>query len=562
MMKSIQRTPQFFTMMMALGVERPILGRAFSTLQGSEDLRRKRQLHGTKHNVIRKTTTEASHSEDPDTSMMDIRRQMEQDGKYIESVSTAEFVFMFGIMVPIWATVMLPMTVTYQIFKGIRDRISPPKEFSPQSPFDSGYKVQAQDIVPCSARRLDIVVLGATGFAGKLAVRHLAKTYGVGKSVQWAIAGRSKEKLDKVMADLGKELNMPELANVELIIADTSVPSTLPHLVRDTRAVVSTAGPFWQYGSAVVEFCAKFGTNYADITGESSWVKSMMARWQNTAKQTGAKIVCLAGHDCIPWDLSVSFLATRLLDETGEDLKEVTCFVEAKSSPSGGTFETILMGASGTVPSTPPVNPFRYRADGSNHSQDFSANLKPYLSKITKPWDHQQAWGSPFFMSIINQDVISWSQALRGGMPLTYSEVAVNPDWKTAVSGYFQLVLFITAILNPVTKSLLMKFVLPRPGEGPSLENMENDSFLTVSTIGTGTAGSTAEAVMYFPRDAGYLDTARMVVESGLCMALQEDQLPVTGGGFFSPGFVLGETLLGRLTSTGTSFYSKITKAA
>ena len=507
-------------------------------------------------------SSKSFYSEDPDTSMMDIRRQMQQDGKFIESVSTAEFVLMLGIMVPVWATVMLPITITYQLFKGVRDRISPPKEFSPQSPFDSGYQVQAHDIVPRPARRLDIVILGATGFAGKLAVRHLAKTYGVGKSVKWAIAGRSKEKLEKVITDLAKELNMPVLHDVEIIIADTSAPSTLPDLVRDTRAVVSTAGPFWQYGSAVVEFCAKFGTNYADITGESSWVKSMMARWQDIAKETGAKIVCLAGHDCIPWDLSVSFLAKRLLDETGEDLKEVTCFVEAKSSPSGGTFETILMGASGTVPSTPPVNPFRYRADGSNHSQDFSANLKPYLSKITKPWDHQQAWGSPFFMSIINQDVVSWSQALRGGMPLKYSEVAVNPDWKTAVCGYFQLVLFVTAILNPVTKSLLMKFVLPKPGEGPSLENMENDNFLTVSTIGTGTGGSKAEGAMYFPRDAGYLDTARMVVESGLCMALQEDQLPVTGGGFFSPGFVLGETLLVRLTSTGTSFDSKITKAS
>jgi short subunit dehydrogenase-like uncharacterized protein len=504
-------------------------------------------------------TTNTVHSKVP-TSMLDIRRQMQQDGKRIESASTIEFLATVGLLVPIWVTLMLPSTLVYQLFKGVRDLISPPREFVPQSPFDSGYKVSPNEITPRGERTFDIVVLGATGFAGKLAVRHLAKTYGFGKHIKWAIAGRSKQKLENIIADLVAELDMPELANVDIIIADTSVPSTLPNLVRDTKTVVSTAGPFWQYGSSVVEFCAKFGTNYADITGESSWVKSMMARWQDTAKATGAKIVCLAGHDCIPWDLSVSMLAKRLREEANEDLMEVTCFVEAKSAPSGGTIETILMGANGMVPSAPLENPFRCRADGSKHSSAFVLDLKLYPSKITKPWDHQETWGSLFFMSIINQDVVSWSQALRGGMPLKYSEVAVNPDLKTAIVGYFQLVLFITAILNPFTKFLLRTFALPRPGEGPSMENMEKNSFLTVTTKGIGSAGSVAEAVMYFPRDAGYLDTARMVVESGLCMALHENDLPVRGGGFFPPGFALGDTLLGRLTTTGTSFYSSIRK--
>ena len=34
-----------------------------------------------------------------------------------------------------------------------------------------------------------------------------------------------------------------------------------------TQVVVTTAGPFQLYGSNVVEFCAKFGTSYCDITG-------------------------------------------------------------------------------------------------------------------------------------------------------------------------------------------------------------------------------------------------------------------------------------------------------
>ena len=76
--------------------------------------------------------------------------------------------------------------------------------------------------------------------------------------------------------------------NIETIVTDTSIPSSLPALVRDTRAVVSTAGPFTLYGCSVVEFCAKFGTHYADIAAEGDWFKTMMVQWQPTAKKTGA----------------------------------------------------------------------------------------------------------------------------------------------------------------------------------------------------------------------------------------------------------------------------------
>lgn len=527
-----------------------------STLAFSFNLQFQKRRFATKVSAMNSLSEAAPSS----STMIDMRQQMMKDGKALNSVSTTEFLVTIGVLLPIWATVMVPLTISYRIFKSIRDLIFPPKEFCPQSPFDSGYVVEAKDIVPRPDRKFDIVVLGATGFAGKLAIRHLAKTYGVGKGVKWAMAGRSKDKLQTVRATLAEELDMPELSSVDLIIADTSIPSTLPNLVRNTRAVVSTTGPFWNYGSAVVEFCAKFGTNYADITGESSWVKAMMTRWQNTAKKTGAKIISLAGHDCIPWDLSVCLLANRLKKDTGEDLVEVICIDEARSAASGGTIETILMGANGLVPSAPTDDPFRKQVDGRKHTNTFQSDIKLRPSKILKPWDKQAAYGTPFFMSIINQDVVSWSQALRGGAPLVYSEVALNSDFKTAVVGYFQTVLFLTGIMNPLTKNLLMKFALPKPGEGPSMDDMENNFFLTVTTRGIGSAGSEAEAVIYFPRDPGYLDTARMLVESGLSMALNEKDLPVSGGGFFSPGYGLGETLLGRLARTGTYFQLKVLK--
>jgi short subunit dehydrogenase-like uncharacterized protein len=118
--------------------------------------------------------------------------------------------------------------------------------------------------------KYDIVVLGVTGFTGRLAARHLAQKYGVSKGgIKWAIAGRSKAKLDAVKQSLADELDMPEIVKgIDVIIADTSDPTTMPALVKDTRVVATTAGPYQEYGNAVVEFAAKYGTHYADITGE------------------------------------------------------------------------------------------------------------------------------------------------------------------------------------------------------------------------------------------------------------------------------------------------------
>lgn len=38
-------------------------------------------------------------------------------------------------------------------------------------------------------------------------------------------------------------------------------------VVKHTRVVLTTAGPFSLYGTALVEACAKHGVDYVDLTG-------------------------------------------------------------------------------------------------------------------------------------------------------------------------------------------------------------------------------------------------------------------------------------------------------
>jgi hypothetical protein len=54
--------------------------------------------------------------------------------------------------------------------------------------------------------------------------------------------------------------------------------------------------------------------------------------------------------------------------------------------------------------------------------------------------------------------------------------------------------------------------------------------FLKVVGFGKGSKGGQTKATIYFPTDPGYRDTARMLVESGLALALDIDKIRAPGG--------------------------------
>ena len=78
---------------------------------------------------------------------------------------------------------------------------------------------------PMGARTYDVVVLGATGFTGRLAARYLAERYGPSSPVRWAIAARSASKLAEIKRSL------PGAADVAEIICDTSDAAAVDALV-------------------------------------------------------------------------------------------------------------------------------------------------------------------------------------------------------------------------------------------------------------------------------------------------------------------------------------------
>jgi short subunit dehydrogenase-like uncharacterized protein len=54
-------------------------------------------------------------------------------------------------------------------------------------------------------RAYDVIVWGATGFTGKLVAEYLQKHYADPARLKWAIAGRNREKLNAVIADIAAD---------------------------------------------------------------------------------------------------------------------------------------------------------------------------------------------------------------------------------------------------------------------------------------------------------------------------------------------------------------------
>lgn len=514
----------------------------------------------------------------------------------IAIVPTGAFVATMA-MVPIWAATVLPLSIAYQIGKAAYDTVAGPS-VKPWSYEDSGTPLPTNDgesettnFVPLAQRKFDVVVMGASGFTGGLAVRHLALQYGVStksktnEKIQWAIAGRSEKKLQALLEKWAKEWEMPEMNEVPIIVVDTSNPSTMPGLVAETRAVATTAGPYSLYGSSVVEFCAKFGTHYVDITGELEWVKQMALRYQETAKKTGSKIVSFCGHDSIPWDL----LTLRLEDtiskhgqpNSGEYMTKVTYWDQTEGDFAGGTLATMMAVIDGKIPPSPSkdVDVTRFQANGSP-SLGFLRKVLPALpaSEQTFDVDHGSdmqpdekakkgsRWSIPFMMADVNADVVSWSEALRSSSykverTLDYTEKWVVPDFKTAMTMYCGVIMGVGSLLNPLTRNLIEQS-MTQPGSGPKMDAMEKNHYLMIAAEGVGSAGTKAHAMMYFSKDVGCLETSRMLVESGLCLALdargKESKLPATEGGFWTPSTAMGENLLDRILNDDTTLQVRV----
>jgi short subunit dehydrogenase-like uncharacterized protein len=397
-------------------------------------------------------------------------------------------------------------------------------------------------------REYDVVLYGASGFTGKQTVQYFAKHVNLDQ-VRWAIAGRNRQKLEAVKAQIGSAA-----ANVDVLEADSQDQEAVDAMVSRTRVMLSTAGPFTLYGDAIVNACIRLKTHYVDITGETPWVKNLIVRYHNQAASDGTRIIPFCGFDSVPSDLGTYLVVRHIQKELGVPCRTVKAYFQLYGGFNGGTLASNLQDSGQLALAR---NPFLLNPQQEHAKPEMEQNRDPEEPQYDKDIG---TWVAPFFMGPINTRVVRRSSALYDqwqeayGPDFSYQEYLKFDEplaWIKAAGVTAGTALFSGALQQPPIRSLLTP-VLPQPGSGPSEKVME-EGWFRCELLGLAMDGSKVHGLIRDQGDPGNRATVKFLCESALSLALNQDALPggPQRGGILTPATGLGDVLADRLRNAG-----------
>ncbi|OWQ92831.1 saccharopine dehydrogenase family protein [Sphingopyxis witflariensis] len=377
-----------------------------------------------------------------------------------------------------------------------------------------------------ATRDFDIIIYGATGFTGRLVAEYLVQHYADrADAPKWAMAGRSADKL----AEIRDLIGAPK--DTALIVADASDPASLDAMAARAKVILTTVGPYQLYGAPLVAACVRAGTAYADLCGEPGWMREMIDAHQDAAKASGARITFSCGFDSIPFDLGVHFLQAEAIKRHGKPAPRVKGRVRKMSGgASGGTIASLTetLKAIAKKPSLALLLKSSFALTPGFEGPSQPTGLVPEYDPATG------AWTAPFVMAPINTKNVHRTNFLlrhAWGEDLVYDEMLV-----TTIGDAGKAMAEAIAKANPFGESKL------QPGEGPSKEEREK-GFYDVLFVGEYPDGTTVRASVKGDRDPGYGSTSKMLAETGIALLANKGE-----GGVWTPGALLGDALIARLT--------------
>jgi short subunit dehydrogenase-like uncharacterized protein len=399
-------------------------------------------------------------------------------------------------------------------------------------------------------RDYDIVLFGATGFTGGLTAAYLAAH--APAEARIALAGRSPEKLEQVRSALAQET--PAAAGFGLVLADSSDPSSLDALAASTRVVITTVGPYLQYGEGLVAACAAAGTDYVDLTGEPEFVDLMYIRYHEQARKSGARLIHACGFDSIPHDLGVFWTLRQFDPRIASEKVSVEGFVAAKGSLSGGTYHSAVT-VMGRIKEAGRVS--RQRRSLERHAPDGQLTEgRSVRSGELRIHKEPVAGGWVVPVPLIDPQIVMRSARLIDsyGREFTYSHYIVTRRL-TTTAGLGAGVGFIAMMAQlKRTRKLILKF--KRQGSGPSAAKRAKSRFRVrfIATVARpGEQGYRRMVTEVTGGDPGYGETSKMLAESALALAFDKD-LPEVGGGQLTTAYGIGAPLLRRIQAAGIGF--------
>lgn len=387
-------------------------------------------------------------------------------------------------------------------------------------------------------RDFDLIIWGATGFTGNLVCDYINKNYNE-RELRWAIAGRNKKKILKLQQKL-------KIDDSRTIIADSSDKNSLVKMVKKSKVVCTTVGPYAKYGTNLVEACIEGETNYCDITGETQWIRRIIDRFHTKAKEKNIKIINSCGFDSIPSDMGVFYSQKKMLDKTGKYASTINMRVAgAKGGISGGTYNSLSNVLEEALVDKEVrktlTNPYGLNPIDKQFGPDKSDLREVIFDAVSN------SWIAPFVMAGINTKIVRRSHALMDfmyGKNFAYDEATLTGKGIAGqIRGYMSLIpIFLATRKKGSIIKKIVDFILPKSGEGPSKKTRIKGYYNLRFYL-------TADKMTYVSKvlgdmDPGYGSTSKMLAESAICLAL--DEIPDTYG-ILTPSVALGDSLLKRL---------------
>lgn len=411
-----------------------------------------------------------------------------------------------------------------------------------------------------SQRRYDITVWGATGFVGSLVAKYLAQSCPIDLNI--AIAGRDSAELSKVHSEL-VPLRKKEIG---IIIADSFDEQSLNTMVKETKVIIASVGPFAKYGTPLVDACVRFGTHYCDLAAEPIWIRSIIDKYHKKAHDNKVNIVHSCGFDSIPSDLGVFMVSQYVKQKYGADCGNTKTIVESlKGRISGGTIDSLLLMMES------PKEELNRSKDPYYFNRERHSAVQKDFTGIGFDKD-SNTWVYPFVMAMVNTKVVRRSNELLDnayGPNFTYCEKQAAKSFFNAGYTFIFMFLFALLIRFALIRNLVRRWI-PQPEQKPTTQerNEGNFSLRIISEVDYQNPGAAPkkageiETKTVAPQkvqglvkgfgDPGYQETAKIISESAICLAsLPENEVK---GGVLTPASSMGNKLIDRLINAGMVF--------
>ncbi|KAL9603475.1 MAG: hypothetical protein Q9219_001162 [cf. Caloplaca sp. 3 TL-2023] len=416
-------------------------------------------------------------------------------------------------------------------------------------------------MAPPEKRQYDLILLGATGYTGKLCAEHIVKT--LPTNLKWAVSGRSYDRLCAVLEEI-KSYNHDRIQPA-VEVATLSLDD-LKKLALKCRLILNTVGPYFRCGSPVVQACAETGTHYLDVTGETPWVYEMIRKYHDVAKANGAIIIPEIGFESTPSDLLAWSLANLIRGKFSLSTKEVVASVhEIRSQPSGGTLATVVgildhysLGELAKASAPWALSPIAKTSSSTQvplMTRLFGVRKQPHLGTLTTSMS-----AGP------NVAIVQRTWGLLGG-PEGYGKNFEYHEYmrvKNSLAGiilHFALALGLIVLAVPPLRWLVQVAAhnFHAPGQGAAKEDTAQDccEFRAIAEADHDSP-KPKKAMAKFRYQGGiYYMTGLFLAEAAMVL-LQEDELVrKLGGGLLTPA-MLGQPFIDRLRNAGVVLESRI----